>query len=129
MYMRLCPDGSEGASYAMLTTFSNIALVCASNLGNHLAGVWDVSNEAMRSHEVSGLWKLSVLTSTLALVPLSLLWLLPKNAEEQQSLAKSKVKSKFGGAMFLLVLFGSLAWTISTAVIRLYECQLALKKL
>ena len=27
MYMRLCPDGSEGASYAMLTTFGNIALV------------------------------------------------------------------------------------------------------
>ena len=33
MYMRLCPDGAEGASYSMLTTFGNVALVCGSNLG------------------------------------------------------------------------------------------------
>ena len=36
MYMRLCPNGAEGASYAMLTTFGNIALVCANNLGRSL---------------------------------------------------------------------------------------------
>ncbi len=40
MYQRLCPEGSEGASYAMLTTFGNIALVCASNLGNMAAEIW-----------------------------------------------------------------------------------------
>ena len=40
MYMRLCPDGAEGSSYSMLTTFGNIALVCASNIGNLLADVW-----------------------------------------------------------------------------------------
>jgi len=34
MYMRLCPAGAEGSSYAMLTTLGNIALVCASNLGD-----------------------------------------------------------------------------------------------
>jgi len=45
MYMRLCPDGAEGSSYSMLTTFGNIALVCASNLGNLVANIWDVSNE------------------------------------------------------------------------------------
>jgi len=36
MYMRLCPDGAEGASYSMLTTFGNVALVCGSNLGKLL---------------------------------------------------------------------------------------------
>lgn len=40
MYMKLCPDGAEGSSYAMLTTFGNIALVCGSNIGNALAGIW-----------------------------------------------------------------------------------------
>ena len=83
MYMRLCPDGAEGASYAMLTTFGNIALVCASNMGNLLAGVWDVSNSALRRGDVSGLWRLSLLTSCVALLPLSLLHLLPRDAEDQ----------------------------------------------
>jgi hypothetical protein len=119
MYMRLCPEGAEGASYAMLTTFGNIALVCACNVGNLLSNIWDVSNDAMRRKDVSGLWKLNLLTSSLAIIPLSLLFLLPRNAEEQDVLAKSQVRSKTAGVVFLCVLFGSLLWTVSTAIMRL----------
>lgn len=119
MYMRLCPEGAEGSSYAMLTTFGNIALVCASNLGNQLANVWDVSNTAMRENNVSGLWKLNTLTSIMSILPLSLLFLLPKNAEEQDELAKSKAKSPVAGMIFLIVLFGSLTWSTITAIMRI----------
>lgn len=118
--MRLCPDGAEGSSYSMLTTFGNIALVCASNLGNHAAKIWDVSNDAMRRHDISGLWKLSLLTSLVSVIPLSLLFLLPKDSKEQDELAKSKERSRFGGVVFLSVLFSSILWTISTAIYRLY---------
>lgn len=119
MYMRLCPEGAEGSSYAMLTTFGNIALVCASNLGNQLANVWDVSNTAMRANDVSGLWKLNTLTSVLSILPLSLLFLLPKNAEDQDELARSKAKSPIAGMIFLIVLFGSLTWSTITAIMRI----------
>lgn len=119
MYMRLCPEGAEGASYAMLTTFGNIALVCASNVGNLLANIWDVSNDAMRDKNVSGLWKLNTLTSCLSVLPLCLLFLLPRDAEEQEQLAKSQKRSKTAGIIFLTVLFGSLSWTIVTALSRL----------
>jgi len=74
----------------------------------------------MKANELDGLWRLTVLTSTLALLPLSLLQLLPKDPEDQERLAKSKERSALGGAVFLVVLFGSLAWTISTATMRLY---------
>jgi hypothetical protein len=43
-----------------------------------------------------GLWKLSLLTSILSVIPIAFLWLLPKNAEEQVDLSKSKVKSRLG---------------------------------
>jgi uncharacterized membrane protein YiaA len=43
-----------------------------------------------------GLWKLSLLTSILSVIPIAFLWLLPKNSEEQVDLSKSKVKSKLG---------------------------------
>jgi hypothetical protein len=118
MYMRLCPDGAEGSAYAILTTFGNIALVCASNFGNYLARIWDVSNDAMRAHNVDGLWKLNLMTSCLAIIPLSLLSLLPKNVDEQDELSKSKERSPLGGVIFLTVLFGSLLWNITTAVMR-----------
>jgi hypothetical protein len=116
MYMSLCPEGAEGTAYSMLTTFGNIALVCAASLGNLLSGVWDVSNEAMRTNDVRGLWKLSLLTSALSLLPMGFLFLLPHNAEEQAQLAKSQVRNRLGGAVFLLVLFGALTWTVSQAV-------------
>ena len=119
MYMRLCPDGAEGASYSMLTTFGNIALVCASNLGNLLSDVWDVSNSSLRDGDVSGLWKLSLLTSALALLPILWLHLLPNSADEQEELAKSKERSRPAGIIFLTVLFGSLAWTSISAIMRI----------
>ena len=53
MYMQLCPAGAEGASYALLTTFGNIALVCASDVGFLLAGVWDVSQTTFPVDSVS----------------------------------------------------------------------------
>ena len=55
------------------------------------ANIWDVSNAAMRRHDISGLWKLSGLTSVIALLPLLLISLLPANPEEQEKLAKSPV--------------------------------------
>lgn len=119
MYTRLCPDGAEGSSYSMLTTFGNIALVCASNLGNLFANVWDVSNEAMREHKIDGLWRLTLLTSVLSMLPLTLLFLLPSSAAEQDELSKSKIRSKLGGIIFLTVLGLSLLWSISTAICRL----------
>lgn len=73
----------------------------------------------MRNHDVAGLWKLSLLTSLLAMVPMGFLWLLPQTAEEQAKLAECKDRSRLGGAVFLCVLFGSLTWTISEACLEL----------
>ena len=82
----------------------------------------DVSNDAMRRDDVSGLWKLHVLTSLVALVPLAILFLLPKNEKDQEQLSKSKERSTLGGIVFLVVLCGSLAWTSATSVMTLFDC-------
>jgi hypothetical protein len=34
----------------MLTTFGNIAMVCASNLGTYAANIWDVTNHTLEEH-------------------------------------------------------------------------------
>jgi hypothetical protein len=38
--MKLCPKGAEGASYSMLTTFSNVAGMCGQNIAMLLAEIW-----------------------------------------------------------------------------------------
>jgi hypothetical protein len=119
MYMRLCPDGAEGASYSMLTTFSNVAFVVSSDIGNYLTEIWNVSNDALREHDISGMWRLSLFTSCVSVLPLGLLFLLPKSPEEQERLVKDQYRSKIGGAIFLSVLFGSVGWSIASAVLEL----------
>lgn len=45
MFSMLCPEGSEGASYAFLTTVMNLAGSVAADLGSAFTLIWDVSNE------------------------------------------------------------------------------------
>lgn len=73
----------------------------------------------MRANDVSGLWRLTVLTSVLEILPLGLLWLLPRDAKEQDELAKSQERSKLGGMIFMTVLCTSLIYSIASALYRL----------
>jgi len=115
--MGLCPKGSEGATYSMLTTFGNIALVVASSMGSWCAKIWDVSNDALRSHDLEGLWKLALLTSILPIFPLVFLRLLPKDQIQQKKLQQNKDRSLLGGVIFLFVLVTSLVMVMVNAVV------------
>ncbi|GMH48104.1 hypothetical protein TrRE_jg11835 [Triparma retinervis] len=116
MYMSLCPSGSEGASYSMLTTFGNIALVVAMSLSSMLGKIWDCSNEALKAHRLGGLWRLALLTSIIPIFPLVLLSLLPKDQKTQKLLQKNTEKSKVGGGVFLVVLVLSLLLVIENGI-------------
>ena len=72
----------------------------------------------MRAGDVSGLWKLTVLTSLLSLLPLCFLDLLPQNLLEQEDLGKSKERSRLGGFCFLAVLTVSISYSCITSICR-----------
>jgi len=116
MYLGLCPEGVEGTTYSMLTTFSNVAGAVASDIGTLMTGIWDVSNDAIKAGNYSGMWKLTVLTSVLQVLPLALIWLIPGSPAEQKELQKSDEKSRLGGFVFLTVLFVSLIWTVIESI-------------
>lgn len=116
MYMRLCPKGSEGATYSMLTTMGNIAAICSGDVANLLAQIWDVSNEALERGDTSGLWRLTLLTAAVGIVPLALLGYLPRNARDQDSDIKARQRSPAAGGAFLIVLLLSISWAVVSAV-------------
>ena len=141
MYISLTPDGAEGATYgayrialfgrpqfflsltpctfrscaAMLTTLSNISGALAFSAGTHLSNIWDVSNDAFRNGDFSGMWKLTVLTSLLQPLPLVLVGLLPGNKEEQKAMRNSGISDWRCGVVLVALIFGSLSFTIYTA--------------
>src|SRR4051812_47517391 len=61
-YMLLCPEGSEGVTYALLSTMNNLASAMSSDIGTGLTLLFDVSNDTLQSGDYSGVLKLVVLT-------------------------------------------------------------------
>ena len=62
MFVAICPEGSEGTTYAMLTTISNIASTVVVILELFLK-IWDCSNEAIKREDYEGIEYLTILTS------------------------------------------------------------------
>ena len=100
----------------MLTTFGNIALLAGNSLGTLFGRIWDVSNGALERGDLTGLWKLTVLTSCLSPLPLLLLPLLPADAAQHKAMRNGSRASPAAGVVFLVVLFVSLGWIIGQAI-------------
>ena len=115
MMVHLCPAGSEGASYAMFTTVNNCAGSLASALSTLLTSLpgIDASKETMVSGDLSGLTKLTLLTTALQTSGLLFVGLLPKTKDDLACLHNSLYSgSKVGGALFLMITISSVLWAI-----------------
>jgi BT1 family len=122
MMVGLCPTGSEGASYAMFTTCWNSAMMLASAMGSSwLLELWDVSKETMAKGNLDGLLRLSVLTTLMHVFPIVFLFLLPHGKHAVDALtADSRFRtSKVGGLVFLSVVFASMLYIFSVAVVNI----------
>ncbi|CAJ1955369.1 unnamed protein product [Cylindrotheca closterium] len=116
MYLGLCPPGSEGTTYALLTTWSNLAGSLAFDISTALTAIWDVSSETISEGDFSGVWKLSLLCGLLGPLPLVLLKLIPKNKEDQQKLQKDETRSYSAGVVFIFVMIVTLLITFVESV-------------
>lgn len=120
MYLSLCPPGSEGTTYAMLTTWSNLAGSLAFDISTALTVVWDVSSQTIASGDYSGVWRLSLLCGLIGPVPLILLGLIPKNKEDQRNLQKDKERHYWAGVAFISVMILTLMVTFVESIYEVY---------
>lgn len=115
----LCLPGSEGASYAMFTTVWNSAYMLAPTLSSLLLGIFDVSKSTLEAGDVSGLFKLSVLTTAIQTVPILFIGLLPHARDDL--MAMSDTKSTIGGVIFVALLFVSMIYTLVVAALNIFD--------
>ena len=120
MYLGLCPEGSEGTTYAMLTTWSNLAGSLAFDISTALTAVWDVSSATIESGDYSGVWKLSLVSGLAGPLPLLLLGLIPKNREDQRRLQEDQTRHYWAGVIFITVMVSTLAITFAESVYEVY---------
>lgn len=123
MMISLCPPGSEAASYAMFTTVSNSAMLATQSLSTMLLPLFDVSKSTLESGDMNGMIRLTIVTTLLQTLPICFIFLLPPGHEELLQLSDhTKVSSKYsyspvGGAVFLLILFGSMIYMMSVTIV------------
>ena len=115
IFVALCPEGSEGASYAMFTTANNCAENMIPAISTMLLPIWDASAEALEGGQLQGLFNLSVLTTIIQLSPLLVLHWLPANRHDLTALADlplSERNGRIGGTVFLLILGLSMLYVV-----------------
>jgi len=116
MYLGLCPKGSEGTTYAMLTTWSNLAGSLAFDISTALTVIWDVSSETIANGGYEGIWKLTLLCGVVGPIPLLLLHLIPKDKEDQRILQADTQKHYWKGVIFISVMILTLIVTFVESV-------------
>jgi hypothetical protein len=86
-----------------------------------LLPMWNVSTEALEAGQLSGLFKLTVLTAAIQLSPIVLVGrLLPDGIDDLRALNDKPFSgSAWGGAALLLVLFGSMIYTLAVTVLNI----------
>jgi hypothetical protein len=119
MMVHLCPAGSEGASYAMFTTASNSAYILSSAISTLLLGIWNVTKEALASHDLTGLANLTYLTTFLQMSAILFVGWLPNTKEDLALLNHSTRRSSIGGAIFLTITFGSVLYALIVGVLNI----------
>lgn len=118
MMANLCPKGSEGASYAMFSTINNSAMLVSSALSTAMLGLWDVSPAALARDDMTGMVKLTVLTTVVQTCAVFLVGLLPRGVEDLRKLSFT-AKSQVGAAVFLAVIILSVLYAIASNVLNI----------
>ena len=120
MMVNLCPVGSEGASYAMFTTVSNCAMGLSSALSTMLLGIWDVKKETMLDGDLSGMTKLTILTTILQTSGLLFIKLLPHTKDDLKKLHGDPYSgSAIGGSIFLSVTLLSVLYAVIVGLLNI----------
>ena len=121
MMVHLCPTGSEGCSYAMFTTVNNSALGLSSAISTMMLRIWDVSKETMMSGDLSGMTKLTILTTGIQMSGLLFVGLLPRSKEDLVRLhTNMRAGSSWGGFVFLAVTLFSVLYSIFIGAMNIF---------
>lgn len=98
-------------------TAFNVSQLIAPALSSSFLGFWDVSKESLEEGDLEGMFNLTVFTTLIQISPILLVWLLPHGQRELEELAKMPYSgSVWIGSAFLVILFGSVAYTVFVSI-------------
>ena len=116
MYVSICPPGSEGSVYSLLTTIANLGSSVALVISDNFSNIWDVSNTTIESGDWTGVRNLTILCNALHFLPLVLIRMLPASKQDQIKLRESGEKSELNGMLFGIAILCAFAIAIGSNI-------------
>ena len=113
LYLAVCPKGSEGTAYSLLTSLANIASTLAYAIAAGLSNIWDVSNDTIEDGNYGGLWKLTLLCMVFVIPSLTLITYLHKNYEQTLVIHKKNEIDVNVGKIFISVVIVGILFVLS----------------
>ncbi|OQR91136.1 folate-Biopterin Transporter (FBT) family [Thraustotheca clavata] len=118
MFVRVCPEGQEAVAFALLTGFTNMSGGFTSTISNAMLGIWPVQLEDMQRGNMDGVWKLTLLTSLIHLIPVGFIpYFLPNSVEQLDAWKQSQYSSRRGGIAIVTVYIVGFVWVLITSLI------------
>lgn len=112
-------------SYALFTTTWNVGGVLSDAISTNLLRVWDVSKATMENGDLSGIFKLSMLTTALQTLPILFVGMVPHGVEELNQLrcsqGSSVNRSRVGGTMFLSTVMLALLYAVFVGIMNIFR--------
>ena len=128
MFFALIPEGTEGTTYALISTWQNVAAEVGYDIGTLFDCVVNVSNSAIEAGHNRGLLKLTIITSLIQFSPILFIYcsfrgvrFLPDSIAETKEQTSASKTSQVGAAVFMFLFFGSIFASVYEAVYVIYN--------
>lgn len=126
MFFAMIPPGTEGTTYAIITTWQNVAAEVGYDLGTALACTVNDSNSSIENHHWTGILKLTIICSLIQVLPAAFIYaktpagirLLPNSIDE----TKEQCDKHFGrpnrpaAYLFVFLFVGSIVASMGEAL-------------
>jgi hypothetical protein len=120
MFVAVCPVNQEGVAFALLTSITNLAHAFANTVSNMLLHLWPVELADLEAGHFSGVWKLSVLTSIIPLLPLLLTTrLLPRGSQDHAAMMH-ETSRRWGMIVVCFYAFG-FVWVLALSLLAVIQ--------
>lgn len=120
MFVAVCPENQEGVAFALLTSITNLAHAFANTTSNMLLHVWPVELSDLQRGNFSGVWKLSILTSIIPLLPLVLTTRLLPRGSQEQAVMMNDFSPRWGAVVVFYYAFG-FVWVLSLSLLAVMQ--------
>ncbi|OQR85548.1 folate-Biopterin Transporter (FBT) family [Thraustotheca clavata] len=117
--VEIADPGTEGATYGLVTTISNLASPVASVFYKYIDSYFKVTVEDLRKDDTEVRWEVTycfLISYACKLFALVWLFMLPPQKAEMQELKRRGGKSKLAGAILILLFIGALSFSLTSSI-------------